>query len=175
MANTYFAGIDPGLHGALAVISVTPGAPRPVLVEVSDLPTVVKRVGRTDRARYSILELAGLIGSAATVYWPAMVAIEDVQGRGNQMGGAQLSYGVGLLHMAAEMHRLPVTLIQPSAWKAALRCPASKPAAAKLAANLIDGVGNAFRGPLGGLRDGRAEAALLAYWAWQRFGRAAGA
>lgn len=172
MTTRFFAGIDPGLHGALAVISCTAGAQRPRLAAVDDLPTFRQRVGKGDRNRHDVAALNRLIASTAAVHGPAMVAIEQVQGRGNQTGGAQLSYCVGLLHMAAECHRLPVALVAPATWKAALRCPASKSQAAKLATVLIDGADDAFRGLRGGLLDGRAEAALLAYWAWQRFGRA---
>lgn len=166
---TYFAGIDPGLSGALAVVRIEHGG-KASLVWWSDMPTAHKRVGKSERRRYVLPEMIKAVATLA-VYDPVVCAIEDVQGRGGQVGGAQLSYGVGLLHMACETRGLVVHTVTPSTWKAVLSCPASKPRTVRRAEALIPGTAEVFRGPRGGLLDGRAEAALLAYWAWNRFGK----
>jgi len=169
-APTHFAGIDPGLNGALAVLAVTPGAQKPRLVWVKALPTYHKTVAGKERRTYALDELAAAV-AAISVYEPVMCAIEQVMGHGQQKGSSTFGYGVGLLHMAAAVAKLPVHLISPTMWKAALRCPASKPRTARIAAQLIDHEPGAFTGPKNGILDGNAEAALLAYWAWTRFGR----
>ena len=180
-----YVGIDPGLSGAIAVLVLGDGDQTPRLQTVCDLPLQQVRVGRTDRPRLDLRRLSRLM-DMVSLYQPARVAIEEVQGRGNQVGGSMLSYIVGVLHGTAAAQGVPFDTITPSAWKAKLRCPVSKRGAVDLAtakmiypeqaparwANVIDSANertvlmNPFRGPRGGLMDGRAEAALIAYWAW---------
>jgi Holliday junction resolvasome RuvABC endonuclease subunit len=168
--TTYWAGIDPGLHGALAVLRVDPGAQRPVLEEVHSLPIYQTVVGGKGRRRYVLAEMLKLVRTVAVVYGPNLTVIEDVVGRGNQKGSSAMGYGVGALHMACEAARLRTEVVAPSMWKAALRCPASKPGTVRIAEVRIDGIDGRFVGPKGGILDGCAEAALIAYWAWSRYG-----
>jgi Holliday junction resolvasome RuvABC endonuclease subunit len=172
VTTRYFAGIDPGLTGAIAVIRCVEGAQRPTLDAAWSIPVFYKATGKpgVDRRRYDLAAVLRMMQSL-TVYEPVMVCIEDVAGRGNQKGGSQLSYGVGMLHMAAEAAGLPVHLAASSTWKAVLRCPASKPRAVRLAYSMVEGAEGKFTGPRGGMLDGLAEAALLACYAFQKFGR----
>lgn len=169
--TTYWAGIDPGLRGAIAVLRVEPGAQRPILEDVMALPTYQTLIGGKERRRYVLAEMLGMARKVAMLYAPERVAIEDVSGRGLQKGSSTFGYGVGALHMACEAAKLPTITVPPSMWKAALRCPAQKAATVRIAEVRIDGVEGRFVGPKGGLLDGAAEAALIAYWAWARYGR----
>jgi hypothetical protein len=164
----HYIGMDPGLHGAVAVIAVAKGA-KPALAWCSDLPIITRIVGSNGkkRSRHDVPALASLLNSL-TVWDPVRVVIEDVQGRGGQVGGAQLSYCVGLLHMGCEQAGLFVETVAPTKWKGAIRVPRDKVSAHKMAMNVIEAADPAWcTGPQGGVLDGRAEAALLAYWGWR--------
>lgn len=156
----------------MAVLRVSPGAQRPVLEGAWPIPVFYQTVGPKagERRRYDLAKVLRLV-KAIGVYEPRMCAIEDVAGRGGQTGGSMLGYGVGMVHMAYEAVGLPAHRVSASMWKGALRCPASKPRTALMAETMIDGVEGRFRGPKGGVLDGLAEASLLAYYAWTRFGR----
>ena len=168
--TVYYAGVDPGLSGAVAVLRVTDGAQRPTLEGVWALPVYHKVVSGKERRRYDLAKVLQL-AQAVAIYEPRACAIEDVHGRGGQVGSSAMGFGVGMLNMAFEAAKVPVHLVGAATWKAALRCPASKPRAARLAGTMIFGTEGKFSGPKGGLLDGHAEAALLAYYAWTRFGR----
>lgn len=166
MTTQFIAGIDPGFTGYLAVVRREDGDQYPALAFAMPIPTVTVRTGRTkkERPRY---DTKGILAAmrAVAAFEPTMVILEEAQGRGNQVGGAQLSYGLGLLRMAAEAAGLPVTLVPPSRWKHEMRCPSNKRAATKLALSLLQPTAqNPFAGPHGGTIDGKAEAALLAIW-----------
>lgn len=163
-APAYHVGVDPGIEGAIAVVEVVPGAARPRLVQWWDVPAHLMRVGRGDRRRYDIHRLASVV-QACSVYSPATFTVEDVMGRGNQRGSSIFGFGVGLMHMAAVAYGMPLGVVKPQTWKAQLRVPASKPGAVRRAEVLLEAPLGAFAGERGGLKDGRAEAAMVAVWA----------
>lgn len=164
------AGIDPGLHGALAVVQARrlQHDTMPSLLWCADLPVVEVAIGgkkRLTRRRYDVPALYALLRSLAA-FEPEVVVLENATGRGNQVGGAQLSYGLGLLRMGLEAAGLRVQMVTPAIWKTESRVPKSKPAATRLARSRLEQTAgpDPFTGPRGGVMDGRAEAALLALW-----------
>jgi len=164
-------GADPGLHGAIAVLECKRHGERPVLVGCWDIPTAGRIYGKVARPRYVLPDVANLL-KAVAVFEPETFVIEEVQGYGHQKGSSYFGYGVGILHMAATIYGLPISVCSPSRWKADLRCPAAKSASVRMAeARIADGGNGMFRGPKGGGLDGRAEAALLAYWGWVKLAR----
>lgn len=157
-------GIDPGAHGALAMLSTADRA----LVSVEDMPGVRRKVGRSERIRVSVPALFSAISTCAVIGCD-LVIVEDVQGRGNQTGGSQLSYNVGLLHMACEAAGLKWQPVTPAQWKRRFRLGADKRAAVDMALRQWPDQRQYFLGPRGGFLDGRAEAALLAQWGAEKF------
>ena len=80
--------------------------------------------------------------------------------------------GKGILLGAAAALNVPVTLVKPTNWKKIMRIPADKRAAVQRATQLFPHVATLFKGPRGGVFDGRAEAALIALFGAMELGRA---
>lgn len=91
-----------------------------------------------------------------------------------QMGVVSaFSFGEGkgvLLGVSAAMG-VPTTLVKPTQWKKQMRVPADKRAAVQRASQLFPAVAHLFKGPRGGVFDGRAEAALIALYGAMELGR----
>lgn len=172
-----FAGVDPGLSGAIVVLDcLDNGAGRPRIVAMWDMPISESTKRPNHLRKRLVLDKLYAIVRGVEVFEPRKFLVEDVQGMGHQRGSSTFGYNVGVLHMAATAAKLPLEIVAPSRWKPDLRCPALKRAATKLAASLIEDGERQFYGPKGGMLDGRAEAALIAYWGWtkaQRIGRKA--
>lgn len=153
------AGIDPGLGGAFAVYDTTAEA----LVGAWDMPVFKRIVNKRERKRLDLVAihntLAGFEVMGVDVLW-----IEDVAGRGNQVGGATLSFGVGVIHGICTAIKLRLETVSPGAWKARMRAPAGKEGATQRAEALFPRQRGLFRGPQGGKLDGRAEAAMIALY-----------
>ena len=155
-------GIDPGLDGAFAVYEVDAGT-----LLIWDMPTYEKLVNRRARRRLDLVAIHKLFETLAMI-GVDVIWIEDVAGRGNQTGGAQLSYGVGMLHAFCVAQRLRYETIAPGAWKARLLAPAGKEGSTQRAEVLFPKQRALFRGPQGGKLDGRAEAAMIAFYGAMR-------
>lgn len=151
-------GIDPGVSGALALVSSGE-------IHVVDMPVVEVRGKRhIDAAR-----LAKLI-STGFPYIANHVVLEHVQGVQGSGATSAFSFGrgFGIVEGVVTALGLPLTLIRPQTWTKELRVSRDKgehrlvasrlwPAQAELFARVKD--------------DGRADAALLAHW-YARCGRA---
>ncbi|MFP5249866.1 MAG: hypothetical protein ACLGP3_08570 [Acidobacteriota bacterium] len=152
-------GIDPGLNGAFAVYDTAAEA----LVGAWDMPVFARLVNRRERKRLDAVAIYNTLTSFETMGVEVMW-IEDVAGRGNQIGGATLSFGVGMIHGICTAIRLRLEAVAPGTWKARMRAPAGKEGATQRAEALFPRQRGLFRGPHGGKLDGRAEAAMIALY-----------
>lgn len=154
----YYIGIDPGLDGGIAVIGgtgevrelcatpATRGTPREYLDH--EMGAIVHKWsgGRTTRA-----------------------AIERAQPMPKQ--GVRSMFvnglGFGLWRGILAAHSVPFEMPRPQEWRRVLGLAkgADKAASVALAARLFPGAAGDLRGPRGGLRDGLAEALLIAEYA----------
>jgi hypothetical protein len=156
-------GIDPGLSGALAFLD-----PERSLMRIIDMPTFEFE---TTRKRVKVdpycIAREMLLQPIANMY------MEDVAASPQMGTVSAFSFGEGkgmLLGSAAAMG-VPVTQIKPAQWKKLMRVPADKRAAVQRASQLFPAVASLFRGPRGGVFDGRAEAALIALFGAMELGR----
>lgn len=122
----------------------------------------------------AVMVQCGLIeGAQVYLEWPAT--------RPDEAAEASKRFGVGLGYLEALVIANAIDLVRvaPNKWKQDLGLPGKKnagvtPTEAKRAAcnevlRLIPDVQRAdFFGPKGGPKDGRAEAVLIAWWAWSR-------
>jgi len=129
-------GVDPGLSGALAVVSGQPGAF--VVEAVHDLPTYSEKTS-TGKVRRFIdpVKLAALlddIGSVDRIVCERMVAPPAISGMSAFSMGATMATIVAVLRMAGF---LGYRLVTSNTWKRALDVPADKEAARKHAIKLF--------------------------------------
>ena len=145
-------GIDPGLSGAVAVVSEDGAG-----YEVHDMPVI--KIG--SKRQYDILKLYELLqgfGDSLPCYCEKVGAMP---GQGvTSMFSFGMGYGIAQALAISAGHRL--TLVRPQTWKAKmLRDVAkSKHSACGVARNLFPEA--VIVGKRGGLKDGRCEALLIA-------------
>lgn len=169
-------GVDPGGSGALAHYDISANT-----LDVEDMPCWNMAVGKKVRKRIDgvalleYFELKKMMGVQ-------LVMIEAVGGRPKQSAssGYVFGFGVGLIYMACIATRLPIETVPPQTWKKLMRVPGKgKKAAEKSgktpkqiegmivqrADELFPNYSGEWRGPRGGYRLDRAEAAILARYA----------
>lgn len=146
-----FAGIDPGMSGALALYN-----PADDWLEVHDCPTISPN-GKNELFMPAVIDILRSVDVAACV-------IERAQAMPGQGVTSMFSYGVGYgayLGVLASL-QIPHSKISPQEWKKKLRVPKDKDAARARASELMP----AHTGKWMRKKDhGRAESALLAYYA----------
>ena len=148
-------GIDPGLTGAAALLD-SDGVPE----LVADLPVIRDgRLAWIDGGAMQSTLLDALHGR------PCRAVVERVSAMPRQGIASAFNFGVGLGSILATLQglRLPIELVTPAQWKAALGLGKDKRASLDKARLLF---------PLAELHlakhDGRAEALLLAHFALSR-------
>lgn len=155
-------GIDPGATGALCVYNTDSG-----IVAMHDMPTWNQQIGKRKRKRIDPVALDDLFKLFAML-GAQLVVIEDVMGRGNQMGGAAFSYGIGVLDTVAMYSGIPVEKVTPQTWKKLMnvkgKSKADDSAIIQKANALFPNDVQRFKGPRGGHKVDRAEAAMMALY-----------
>ena len=107
---TLILGVDPGIHGGLALVSVNDGS-APQLLEAVDIP--VTGIGAKERvdtlALRTWIELLG----------PDHALIERAQAMPKQGASSGFKYGraVGALEAGIALCGIPMTIVEPTAWK----------------------------------------------------------
>jgi crossover junction endodeoxyribonuclease RuvC len=159
--NRVIIGIDPGLSGAIGVIT-------PLAYAVHDVPTLEVRAGKKKRNRYNLAEMVRLLkqirDEAHLNNYPVELWLEDVHAMPGQGVTSMFSMGRGLgnWEMASIALEIPLNYISPITWKKAIMAGQGKEkdAAVYRAQQLFPSA--VLTGPKGGLLDGRAEALLIA-------------
>ena len=161
-------GIDPGASGAFAFLDEQGN-----LVDVHDMPVDLVRVGKSDKRVISparvvaLLEIAPKGTQVMMERLIAMPAFNKETGRRDKtLGAASIGSffrGGGVIEGACAALRMPLTLVPPAKWKAAVSCPANKDAARQRAAQRFPSCATAFARKKD---DGRAEAALIALYGY---------
>ena len=147
-----FVGIDPGKHGAIAWLD---GERK--IVEARDCPLV--------DGEYDFQAMRDLLSELMTLRMA--VTIEAVHAMPTDGKCSAFSFGVGYgawLALVGGVLRVRPTLVPPASWKRTMLSglPSGKLAAVQQAERLFPSVASQLRGVRGGLKDGRAEALLLA-------------
>ena len=156
-------GIDPGASGAFALYD---SASR-LLVDIEDMPIWTLTTAKSKRSRVDSVALAEMFDNYRFL-GVELCVIERVGGRTGQSASAAyvFGYGVGLLYMAATMCKLPIETVPPGNWKALMGVPgkqkADDSAILQRADEMFPHNRELFRGPQGGKKIDRAEAAMLA-------------
>jgi crossover junction endodeoxyribonuclease RuvC len=148
-------GVDPGIIGGLAVVEIIDGA-APVLVEVIDVP--VAGVGAKERVDAIALR------NWLTTHKLQHAYIERAQALPRQGSSSGFKYGraTGAIEAVLAYCEIPVTIIEPSAWKKFYKLRGGdKEGGRQRALRLFP----AAHAPLARKRDhGRGESALIALY-----------
>lgn len=159
-----WCGIDPGLDGALATIRGTE-------VSVDDVPTLragtASKKTKTPRRVYDHQGLREMLFQRQAAAGGRLTVVIEKQGpmpgQAAQATFAQ-AYGYGMWMGLLAGMQIPVMVVTPQAWKKALMEGQPRTAEASVAAALryYPTARPLLLGPKGGLKDGRADALLLA-------------
>ena len=147
-------GIDPGLSGAIAIISDDS-------LKVFDMPTMtVDRNGKAKR-QVSANELADLLRSCAGN--DCHVYVERVSAMAGQGVTSVFSFGrsFGMIEGILAALKMPVTFVAPATWVKGVGRGPGKDASRARAMELFPLQQEFFKRVKD---DGRADAALIAYW-----------
>ena len=102
-------GVDPGIHGGLAIVHRNGTAPQ--LVDAIDIPLT----GIGAKERVDVLALRAWIAT----HQPQHALIERAQAMPKQGASSGFKYGraTGAIEAVIACCRIPTTIIEPSAWK----------------------------------------------------------
>jgi crossover junction endodeoxyribonuclease RuvC len=149
------AGIDPGIHGGLAIVAVEDGA-APRLVEAIDVPVV----GVNAKERVDAIAIRKWVSEHDVQH----AFIERAQALPKQGSSSGFKYGraVGAIEAAIALSGIPVTIVEPSVWKRFWRLPGKDKESSRQKALQLFPAAHAV---LARKKDhGRAEATLIALY-----------
>lgn len=151
---TLFIGIDPGLHGAIAVYGTTSDT-----VDVYDIPTHELTVNGKNRLQIDKHQLRNLLLAAGC----NRAFVEDVHSMPKQGVASSFKFGfvAGCIQQAVVDAGFELVLVQPAVWKRRFNLTSDKDASRARASELLPA--HAHLWPLK-KHDGRAEAALIALY-----------
>lgn len=170
-AKTTWVGIDPGFSGSIGVIDE-----HGRYVMHQDVPLT----GGEGRSReIDAMKLAAIVIAILRFCpEPVRVFLEWPQTRPGEAPESSKRFGVGLGLMEGVFaaHGIPVEKVAPNKWKGQLGLSGKEGAeldarrqAVEMAESFIKALpADVLRGERGGLKDGRAEALLIAWWALTR-------
>lgn len=162
--STLVIGVDVGLSGAIAAVRGVE------LLRLVDMPVVTVQRTHQTRREYLVPELADTLRSLlASVHGAtevrAFVERQQAMPKQGSTSGFRLGVGFGIVRGVLGSLRIPVEIVEPSAWKRAVGLPkgADKGASIELASRLFPDADVARQ-------DGRADALLIARFGQQRLG-----
>jgi crossover junction endodeoxyribonuclease RuvC len=147
-------GIDPGIHGGLAIISNGNGIA--TLIDAIDIPTI----GSGAKERVDVAAVRDFI----KLHAPAFALVERAQAMPRQGASSGFKYGraTGALEATIVLCAIPIEIIEPSTWKKHFRLPGKDKERARQRASELFPAAHAL---LARKRDhGRAEASLIALY-----------
>jgi crossover junction endodeoxyribonuclease RuvC len=151
-------GIDPGFTGAIAFYDFYKGG----LLDIRNMPlTKIK-----DRNQVNGKRLTEYIHTVMNCYTIKFAAVEDVHAMPEQgvTSTFRFGYSAGIIMGVLQALDIKVLRISPAAWKTSLNLSSDKTKSLELAKKVFPRHKDYFRLKK---HDGRAEAALLAYYASQ--------
>lgn len=162
-ARDVIIACDPGIDGAFAVMIDG------TLVEIEDMPVMTRMVAGNERRYVAPDVLDGLLRSMMTSHIGlvdnVLFVIEEVGFMPKKSGSGMFAFGRGVGHVEGLVIalRIPRHNVEPAKWKRELKVKRGKDASRQRAMEQFP----AFREQFARVKDdGRAEAALIAQWAY---------
>lgn len=159
---SWVMGIDPGALGAIALYDRDTER----LGAVWDMPSFMQTIGRSAKRRIDAPALAAILETSKDL-GVELCVLEAVGGLPKQSSPNAFTFGwsCGIVYMGLIQNRIAVDPVRPAVWKKILRCGKEDHDILARAKELFPGRDSDWVGPKGGVRDGRAEAAMLALFA----------
>ena len=150
----YFLGVDPGIHGAIAVLQENGR-----LIDVFDMPITKVKVGAGLKTRIVAARLQEILAP----YTDSVGWVERVSARPGQGVSSVFAFGeaYGLVRGVLAGLCIPTHTVAPAVWKKALRLGSNKESSRLMAMEIWPEDARVFKRVKD---DGRAEAALLALY-----------
>jgi crossover junction endodeoxyribonuclease RuvC len=148
-------GVDPGLSGALAAVSLETGK----IISVFDMPIFSKKGSKKTINEINDQELAFLIG-CFDVHIAVVEQVSALPGQG-VTSMFRLGSAFGTIKGVLAGLGVPFITVHPAKWKKDMRLSGDKAMSRQLASRVWPDTSHEFRRVKD---DGRAEAALLAKW-----------
>ena len=150
----YFLGVDPGIHGAIAVLQENGR-----LIDVFDMPITKVKVGAGFKTRIVAARLQEILAP----YTDSVGWVEKVSARPGQGVSSVFAFGeaYGLICGVLAGLCVPVNTVSPSVWKKSMKLDSDKEGSRRCAIEAWPENQKLFARAKD---DGRAEAALLALY-----------
>lgn len=122
-------GIDPGLHGAIAVLNDLGQ-----IISLQDTPTILTKRGGKNKNVYLPTQMATILEAIQATGRVVVVGIERAQAMPGQGVTSMFSigYGYGIWLGILAALRLPVEIVESKAWKKAAQIPSGSDKAASV-------------------------------------------
>lgn len=165
-APVRLVGIDPGKTGGVVFLDHSPGGS----VGLEAYPVPVLASGTKGRKMIDVPAVVRLIQGARAVSLldgrPVFAVMERAGARPREAPGRAFAFGqvAGILETALVAAGIPYSVVNAEAWKRALGVPAAKDGAVARAGQIFPTHAHLFHGPRGGIKDGIAEAAMIAWY-----------
>lgn len=155
---SFVIGIDPGISGAIAIFKDGK------LDCVVDMPTLEVDSGKTKKRHISAVGLRDILEMYILELYPTThVVTEKVGAMPGQGVSSMFNFGrsAGIIEGVVAALRMPSTYVTPATWTKAVGRAAGKDASRMRAMELFPDKADLFKRAKD---DGRADAALIAYW-----------
>ena len=153
----YVIGIDPGISGAIAFFKDGK------LDTIHDMPTLKIASGKTMKSHISAIGLVRILETSELVHGSVHIVIEKVGAMPGQGVTSMFNFGrsAGIIEGVVAALQRPYTYVTPATWTKAVGRAAGKDASRMRAMELFPTRADLFKRAKD---DGRADAALIAYW-----------
>lgn len=159
----FIIGIDPGITGAVAVIS------KGKFVAVFDFPTLEIKVGNKLKTRIDLDALSFLIESYSKDVFVALIEeVGQITTKSDPFASFVFGFATGSVHGILTSNQIKIETVKPNVWKPALGLDSDKSKSISKAIALFPEAETHLKRK----KDhGRAEALLLAHFAWKLMGK----
>lgn len=154
-APRFVVGIDPGLTGAVALVS------HERQVEVVDMPTHELIVNKKKRRRLDLYKLAAFFDINRTRISHAMIEEPGPMPHDGSVQAFNFGFVCGVAQAVVAAAGIPMNLVKPAAWKGAMGLTGGKDASRARASQILPEWAHLWARAMD---DGRAEAVLLAIY-----------
>lgn len=160
--SSLILGIDPGITGAMAIIS---SGENPKFVAVFDFPTLEVKIGNKLKTRIDLESLSFLIESYSKDILVALIEeVGQISTKSDPFSSFVFGFATGSVHGVLTSNQIKIETVKPLIWKAALGLDSDKSKSIAKAIKLFPEAEIHLKRK----KDhGRAEAILLAHFAWK--------